>query len=187
MPIEIKLFLKNGGTAEGTHKARYLNEPERGLFQDLNPCRKVQVIEGPNAGLIVHYETYIVVGELPAQAELLQVKEKLVNDLAAAGKKIAEDGRKIELLKELKATLEEHKARLSERAKALEKTNRELNAQIRPPETKLESRKEVRGAIGQIVWEWWRDSTASDDPRSQVQNLTDKIYSYFEKRNTRSF
>lgn len=188
MPIEIKVLKQFGSVPVGLYPARYLNEKGQNFMAaTLNPCKDAQIIDGPYSGEILPYSAYIVTGELPAQAELLQVKEKLVNDLAEAGRKITEYARKTGRLQETAEALEEQKQYLVRRVDSMEKTNLELNDRLRPPETKQESRKEVRGAIGQIVWEWWRDSPASDDPRSQVQNLTDKIYSYFENRNTRSF
>lgn len=183
MPIEIKVLKQIGKVPAGTYTARYLASEGYVFLQALNPCREAQIITGAHSGEILPYSAFIVTGELPAQADLLQVKEKLIDDLAAAGRMITENARKIGLLQELKETLEEQKARLAERVKDLEKTNRELNAQLAPRELSLETHKEIRRDVGQIVWEWWSDPISFGDQRSHVQNLATKLSRYVEERN----
>ncbi|OKP97746.1 hypothetical protein [Paenibacillus sp. P46E] len=137
MPIEIKVLKQSGKVPAGTYAARYLNSKEYGFLQPLSPCKEAQIIYGAHSGEILPYSAYVETGQLPAQAELLRVKEKLINDLTAAGQKITENARKIGLLQENNAVLEDNitalevrKTRLAKRVDSLEKRNVELHEEL---------------------------------------------------------
>ncbi|ASA22032.1 hypothetical protein [Paenibacillus donghaensis] len=102
MPIEIKVLNRrsSGEAPAGNYKARYLNEKGLGIMQASNPCRSAQIIEGVHSGQVVPYDSYVIVGELPPQAEVLRQNTKIIEALAEAGRQIKEHARKIGGLQE---------------------------------------------------------------------------------------
>ncbi|WP_342479492.1 hypothetical protein [Paenibacillus sp. FSL F4-0097] len=101
MPIEIKILSKrsSGDAPAGNYIARYLNDKNR-TIQSLNPCRSVQIIEGIHSGQIVPYESYVVIGDLPAQADVLRQNVKMIEGLAEAARTIQEQDKVINRVKE---------------------------------------------------------------------------------------
>lgn len=131
MPIEIKVLKQFASVPAGLYPARYLNDKAQNFVAAaLNLCKDAQIIDGPHSGEVLPYSAYIVTGELPAQADLLKVKEKLINDLTAAGQNVAEYARKTGRLQQTVEILEEEKRHLGLRIDLLEKTNAELNGLI---------------------------------------------------------
>ncbi|MNC01107.1 hypothetical protein D3C75_484490 [compost metagenome] len=133
MPIEIKILNKrsSGDAPAGNYIARYLNDKNR-TIQSLNPCRSVQIIEGIHSGQIVPYESYVVIGDLPAQADVLRQNVKMIEGLAEAARTIQEQDKVINRVKEESEKLRngEYAINLAPHIGALKERNQQLEWEI---------------------------------------------------------
>jgi len=156
MPIEIKILNKrsSGDAPAGNYIARYLNDKNR-TIQSLNPCRSVQIIEGIHSGQIVPYESYVVIGDLPAQADVLRQNVKMIEGLAEAARTIQEQDKVINRVKE-----ESEKLRNGEYAINLAPHIGGLKERIQQLEWELES---------------WRNSKKVQLPREVAAELDELI------------
>lgn len=173
MPIEIKVLKQFGNVPAGLYPARYLIDKGQNIFAvALNICKDAQIIDGPYAGEILPYSAYIVTGELPAQADLLQVKKKLIDDIAAAGQTITDYARKTGRLQQKVEILEEEKRHLESRIDSLEKTNAELNELIEAKNWATDELNKELEALQQEIGNLKHDKAAA--LRTEVQAIIEK-------------
>lgn len=126
MPIEIKVFKKQGSVEPGTYEARLLKSSERSIiFASVLPAQ-AQIISGKHAGEVVPYENYIETGELQASAVVMLANTKMTEKLAEAGRTVAEHIRTIGSLRQENTTLADSGIRLGNRNNELEQRNKEL-------------------------------------------------------------
>ncbi|MDF9844179.1 MULTISPECIES: hypothetical protein [unclassified Paenibacillus] len=173
MPIEIKVLKQFESVPAGLYPARHLNDKEQNfVVAAFNLCKDAQIIDGPYAGEILPYSAYIVTGELPAQADLLQVKEKLINDLTVAGQKVTEYARKTGRLQQRVEFLEEERWRLASRIVSLEKENRELKEAIEAKNWATDELNKELEALQQEIGNLKHDKAAA--LRTEVQAIIEK-------------
>jgi hypothetical protein len=182
MPIEIKILNKrsSGEAPAGKYIARFLDEKSLGPLQALNPCKNAQIIEGIHSGQIVPYDSYVVIGDLPAQADVIEHNEELTERLANAGITI----------KNLEKYVNERRESWDKERKALEKSLAEGGLMV--GELKKENEKLRNGEyainfaphigalkerIQQLEWEWesWRNSKKVQLPREVAAELDELI------------
>ncbi|CAH1054064.1 hypothetical protein [Paenibacillus pseudetheri] len=182
MPIEIKILNKrsSGEAPAGKYIARFLDEKSLGPLQALNPCKNAQIIEGIHSGQIVPYDSYVVIGDLPAQADVIEHNEELTERLANAGITI----------KNLEKYVNERRESWDKERKALEKSLAEGGLMV--GELKKENEKLRNGEyainfaphigalkerIQQLEWELesWRNSKKVQLPREVAAELDELI------------
>lgn len=127
MPIEIKVFRKQGDVEPGSYEARILPAEKASIILRIDSPPQAQIISGKHAGEVIPFINYIETGELQASAVVMLQNTLMIEKIAESGRTVAEHIRTIGSLRQENTSLMDSKVRLGNRIDELEHRNKELH------------------------------------------------------------